>query len=46
MLTPLINGWIGKHQNQHKNAILSTYNINNFLINERIKLKNFKKISY
>jgi len=41
-----INGWIGKHQNQHKNAILSTYNINNFLINERIKLKNFKKISY
>ena len=41
-----INGWLGKHQNQHKNAILSTFDIENFLMNERIKLKNFKTISY
>ncbi len=41
-----INGWLGKHQNQHKNAILSTFDIKNFLIDEKIKLKNFRKISY
>jgi len=40
-----INGWLGKHQNQHKNAILSTFDIENFLMDERIKLKNFKKLA-
>jgi hypothetical protein len=39
-----INGWFGKHQNQHKNAIISTYNIEKELGRYKIKLKNFNVV--
>jgi hypothetical protein len=39
-----INGWLGKNQNQHKNAIISTYNIEKELRKHKIKLKNFNVV--
>lgn len=39
-----INGWMGKNENQHRNGIISSININLELKKNKIKLKNFKII--
>ena len=39
-----INGWMGKNENQHRNAIISTLNIHQELKKNKIKLKNFRII--
>lgn len=40
--TFLINGWMGKNDNLHRNAIITNIDIPNILKKHRIKLKNFK----
>ncbi len=42
--TFLINGWMGKNRNQHRNAILTNVDIEKFLKSKLTKLKDFKKI--
>ena len=41
--TFLINGWMGKNRNQHRNAILTNVDIEKFLKSKLTKLKDFKR---
>ena len=39
-----INGWLGEHEEMHKNAIITNIDIESILNEEKIKLPFFKKI--
>lgn len=42
--TFLINGWMGKNENQHRNAIISDLDVEKILKKNNVKLKNFELI--
>ena len=39
-----INGWIGQYEKMHKNVIISTFNIEEIIKKEKIKLFNLRKL--